>query len=726
MNKAEPHYDPLLECLVIFAKLFNRPISVDALIAGLPVEPHQNGPELFSIDSSKGMFSRVAKRAGFASRLIKRDLDQLNSLLLPCILILKNRNACVLEEIDYAKRQAKVIFPEVGDGEEWVVLDDLNDQYIGFAFLLKNEYQHIATEPRLVSSGEGHWFWGTLMRSKDVFSSVILASLMINLFVIATPLFTMNVYDRVVPNDALETLWVLAIGVALVYVFDTVLRLIRTYFLETAGKKSDVVMSSILFEQVLNLKMDQWPKSVGAFASNLRDFESIRNFFTASTVATLVDLPFSILLLLLVLYIGGPIVMVPLITIALLLLYSGLIVKPMRKSVESVYEASANKNAHLIESLSSIQTIKALGASHHAQWIWEEASGDIAAKSMNSRMMSNSISVITNLLTQLNTVAIIIFGIYQIGALELSLGGLIAVVMLSSRAVAPMGQVATLITQYHQTKAAYDTLNDLMKKPVERSDDQNYVRRLAFDGRIDFKNLSFTYPESQYASLDGINLTIKPGEHVGVIGKVGSGKSSLAKLLVALYEPSSGALSVDGININQIDPADLRKHIGYLSQDVQLIRGSIRENLSYRNPQVTDDRLLEVAALCGVDQFVNRLPSGFDTPVGEQGASLSGGQRQAIALGRAMLLGESILVLDEPTSDMDNTTESKIRQNLYNYTRDKTLVLITHKAAMLDLVERLIVIDQGKIIMDGPKEAVLKELQGAQGAGDNKGEPANA
>ena len=394
--------------------------------------------------------------------------------------------------------------------------------------------------------------------------------------------------------------------------------------------------------------------------------------------------------------------------------------------MESVYEASANKNAHLIESLSSIQTIKALGASHHAQWVWEEASGDIAAKSMNSRMMSNSISVITNLLTQLNTVAIIIFGIYQIGALELSLGGLIAVVMLSSRAVAPMGQVATLITQYHQTKAAYDTLNDLMKKPVERSDEQNYVRRLAFDGRIDCKNLTFTYPESQYASLDGINLTIKPGEHVGIIGKVGSGKSSLAKLLVALYEPTSGSLSVDGININQIDPADLRKHVGYLSQDVQLIRGSIRENLSYRNPQVTDDRLLEVASLCGVDQFVNRLPSGFDTPVGEQGASLSGGQRQAIALGRAMLLGESILVLDEPTSDMDNTTESKIRQNLFKYTRDKTLVLITHKAAMLDLVERLVVIDQGKIIMDGPKEAVLKELQGNQAADSDKGEPANA
>ncbi|TNC79547.1 MAG: type I secretion system permease/ATPase [Oleiphilus sp.] len=712
MNQVESDYDPLLECLVIFAKLFNRPVSVDALIAGLPVGPDENGPELFSINSSKGMFSRVAKRAGFASRLIKRELMQLDGLLLPCILILKNRNACILEEIDARNKRAKVIFPEVGEGEEWVPLDQLEEQYMGFAFLLKSEYQQRAAQTSQLKVNQGHWFWDTLDKSKDVFFSVLMASLLINLFAIATPLFTMNVYDRVVPNDALETLWVLAIGVALVYIFDTALRFIRTYFLETAGKKSDVIMSSILFEQVLNLKMDHWPKSIGAFASNLRDFESIRNFFTASTLATLVDLPFAILLLLIVFYIGGAIVAIPLITMLLLLLYSAAVVKPLRRSVESVYEASANKNAHLIESLSAIQTIKALGASHHAQWVWEESSGDIAEKSMNSRMLSNSISVVTNLLTQLNTVAIIIFGIYMIGDLELSLGGLIAVVMLSSRAVSPMGQVATLITQYHQTRAAYDNLNELMKKPVERSESKPYVRRPSFEGQIECKHMSFTYPEAQSAALEDISISIQPKEHVGIIGKVGSGKSSFAKLLLSLYEPSSGSLSIDGININQIDPADLRMNIGYLSQDVQLVHGTIRDNLIYRNPKITDERLLEVSALCGVDQFVNRLPSGFDTQVGEQGVSLSGGQRQAIGLGRAMLLGESILVLDEPTSHMDNTTESVIRKNLYEYTRDRTLVLVTHKAAMLDLVERLIVIDQGRVLMDGPKAEVMAALKG--------------
>ncbi len=712
MNTGNQHYDPLLECLVIFSKLFNRPVSVESLISGLPVKPGEIGPELFSIKSSKGMFSRVAKRAGFASRLIKRDLSQISELLLPCILVLENRNACILESIDHKNQRARVIFPEVDGGEEWLSVDKLAKEYIGFAFLLKKEFKQENTSSSPVSKKQGHWFWTTLARSKEVFLSVILASLLINVFVVATPLFTMNVYDRVVPNDALETLWVLAVGVMVVYIFDMALKFIRTYFLEVAGKKSDVIMSSIIFEQVLNLKMDHWPKSIGAFANNLRDFESIRNFFTASTMATLVDLPFSLLLLVLISYIGGPLVAVPMFIMAALLLYSFVIIKPLRESIESTFEASANKNAHLIESLHSIQTIKSLGAANHSQWVWEESSGEIARKSMRSRMLSNSIAVVTQFLMQLNTVGIIILGIYQISDLQLSLGGLIAIVMLSSRAVSPMGQVATLISQYQQTRTVFNTLDDLMHMPVERMEQKQYVRRPIFDGQIEFKNVSFTYPEAQQASLSDISLMIKPQEHVGIIGKVGSGKSSITKLLIGLYEASEGAISIDGINSNQIDPADLRRHIGYLSQDIGLMRGSIRENMVYRNPQVNDERLLQAAELSGVDQFVNKLPAGFDTTVGEQGVCLSGGQRQAIALGRALLLDEPILMLDEPTSHMDNTTEAMIRKRLFDYTRDKTLLLITHKTAMLSLVERLIVVDDGRIVMDGPKEKVMKALQG--------------
>jgi ATP-binding cassette subfamily C protein LapB len=711
MTDIEHTYDPLLSCLVVFSKLYNRPVTVDALISGLPVAPGARGPEMFSIKRSKGMFQRVAARAGFASRLIKRDLEEISGLLLPCILVLKNRDAVILEKIDRKTGQARVIFPEVSGGAEWIDFAKLNESYAGFAFLLKLEFKQESASKKTLNLRKGHWFWDTLKLSKEAFVSVIVASILINFFVIATPLFTMNVYDRVVPNDAIETLWVLAIGVLLIYAFDMALRFLRTYFLEVSGKKSDVIMSSIIYEQVMNLKMSEWPRSVGAFANNLREFESIRGFFTSSTISALVDLPFSILLLILVAYIGGPLVVVPIVVMILLLLYSFAIMKPLRESIESTFEASANKNAHLIESLHSIQTIKSLGVASHSQWVWEESSGAIANKSMRSRILSSSIAVISQFLMQLNTVCIIIFGVYQISDQALSLGGLIAVSMLASRAVAPVGQVATLISQYQQTRTAFDSLDGIMNMPVERPENKQYVRRPSFDGHIEFKKVSFSYPEAQQASLTDISFEITPGEHVGIIGKVGSGKSSLAKLLIGLYEPTAGSISVDDINSKQIDPADLRQHIGYLSQEVGLMRGTIRDNLVYRDPQIRDERLLDVAALCGVDQFVNQLPSGYDTQVGEQGACLSGGQRQAIALGRALLRNESIVVLDEPTSNMDNSTEFRIKRKLFDYTRDKTLIVITHKTSMLDLVERLIVVENGRILLDGPKQQVVEKLK---------------
>lgn len=706
------HYDPLLECLVNFARIYHRPVSVDALVAGLPTKPGQTGPELFSIGNSKGLFSRVAERAGFASRLIRRDLEHLSDLLLPCILILKGRSACILEEIDRASGKAKVILPEIGEGEEWLDVDQLGEQYLGFAFLLKQTYRSQDREIRTARPHVDHWFWGTLKRSTGIYASIVLASVMVNLFVLATPLFTMNVYDRVVPNNAVETLWVLALGVATVYVFDTVLRFTRNHLLEVAGKKCDVIMSSLLFERVLDLRMAHWPKSVGSLASRMNQFESIRSFLTASTLVTLVDLPFSVIFLLTIAYIGDPLVAIPLITIGLLLLYSLILVRPLKNSVASVFEAAAHKNSLLIESLHSIQTIKTLGTSRHKQWQWEETTAEIAARSLRARTLSGSVGVVTNVLVQMNMVGIVILGVYEIIDLKLSLGGLIAVVILASRAIAPMAQIAGLITNYQQAKAAYVSLDALMNSEVERPDGKTFVRRPNFEGDIEFRSVSFNYPETTSPTLSGLSFKIKSGERVGVIGRVGSGKTTIAKLLLGLYQPSEGAVTIDGIDINQIDPADLRHGIAYLSQDVELLRGTIRDNIALKDPQAEDEDILEAARVAGVDLFVNRLAMGYDSPVGEHGHTLSGGQRQCLALARTVLLGEPVIVLDEPTNSMDNTTESAIREHLHAFTRDKTLVLVTHKAAMLDLVERLIVMDEGRVIMDGPKAEVLKQLQG--------------
>ena len=335
---------------------------------------------------------------------------------------------------------------------------------------------------------------------------------------------------------------------------------------------------------------------------------------------------------------------------------------------------------------------------------------------MRARILSSSITVVTNLLVQFNTIGLIVFGIYRISDQELSLGALIAIVMLASRAVGPMGQIASLITGFEQTRTAFTSLDDIMQKPTERNEGKAYVRRPDFEGGIQFKSVDFSYPESQKKSLSGINLNITPGEHVGIIGKVGSGKTTLLKLIIGLYQPASGTISIDNIDLNQIDPADLRRQIGYRSQDIELLRGSIRANIAYKDLHVNDERLLKAANVCGVDLFVNQLAEGFDTQVGEQGAFLSGGQRQAIALGRAVLLEEPILILDEPTNSFDNTTESIVKKRLYDYTRERTLILVTHKAPMLDLVERLIVVDEGRIVMDGAKDEVLQALKGSQNA----------
>ncbi len=702
--------DPLLQCLVIITKLNNKPFTAEALIEGLPTQKGQAKPELFSIDKPKSGFSRAAARAGFSSKLVKREIDKISPLVLPAILILKDGNACILKRFDKEKRHAKIILPDFEENEIWVSIDELKNEYLGYTFYLKKNYRFKQEETLTLTNEKTHWFWGTLWRSKKIYTDVIFASLIINIFVLASPLFTMNVYDRVVPNNAVETLWVLAIGVIVIYILDATLKFIRSYFLETAGKKSDVIMSSILFEKVMDLNMSVRPKSVGSFANNLKEFDSIRNFFTSSTIATIIDLPFTIIFLSVIYLIGGSLVIIPIITVTLVMIYTLFIKNPLRKSIESTYEAASHKNSVLIESLSNIETIKTMGASGNAQYQWEEASGEIATKSLKTKILSSSISTITSLLIQLNTVAIVVYGVYLIKNLELTMGGLIATVILASRAITPFGQLASLIANYEHTKTSYQNLNDIMKLPVDRPEGKEFVTRERFEGNIEFKDVTFSYPDEDKKALDNVSFSIKAGEKVGIVGKIGSGKTTIEKLILGLYKPQSGSILIDGIDINQIDPADLRKNIGYVPQDVNLFRGNVKENILYKAPYVNDETMLKASKLAGVDDFIKLHPKGYDMPVGERGDGLSGGQKQAIAIARAFLLDAPIILLDEPTNSVDNSMEAKIKNNLLKILKNKTTLLITHKMNLLQLVDRLIVMDNGKLILDGKKEEVLKKL----------------
>ncbi|MDD5212213.1 MAG: type I secretion system permease/ATPase [Sulfuricurvum sp.] len=702
--------EPLLQCLVLFTQLYHKPFTADALISGLPIDPKGDGAHLYTLKDSKSLFSRAASRAGLNSTLINRKLSDISALQLPMILLLKNSNACILVSISDDRKTYKIVLPAEEAVVETVPFETLEEEYIGFSFLIKKPFVYDENDFLTLNIEQKHWFWDTIKLSKGIYRDVIYATVLVNLFVLASPMFTMSVYDRVIPNNAKETLWVFAIGVLIIYVLDTFLKFTRAILLENAGKKSDIIMSSIIFERVLDLKMASHPKSVGSFASNLKDFDAIRLFLTNATLTALVDFPFAILFLLVIGYIGGWMVMVPITMMLLILSYALIVRVPLRESIEQTHKAAAAKNSILVEALQNIETLKTLGTMGQVQWAWEEATGEIAQKSLKSRLISSSIGTVTGFLIQLSTILSIIFGVYLIGEHELTMGGLIAIVIISSRAVAPMGQVAALIANYSDAKSAYDIINDIIGQPMERPHGKKFITRPQIKGEIIINDLSFAYEDTQHNALNHVSLTIKPGEKVAIIGRMGSGKSTIAKLLLHLYEPQSGSILLDGIDIQQIDPADLRNNISYVSQDITLFKGNAKENITYRSTHASDEQMLHAAVISGADEFIRKHPKGYEMPIGERGMGLSGGQRQSIGIARALLLESPIIIMDEPTHSMDQMSENQLLDNLKKYCNDKTAIFITQKNSVLTLVDRIIVMNEGRVYLDGPKDEVIAKL----------------
>ena len=702
----------LLQTLSLFASRYAKAVTMEKLTAGLPLPPVADSPDLLTFSQANTLFSRAAHRAGFKTTLVERDIETILELHLPMILLLAHGQSCILEAFNEDRSQVKVVYPGDKPLEEWVEIDALSQEYLGYAFLLKEDIRRDEKTTFSQQQHKKHWFWDTLKLSLPIYRDVLLASLLVNLFVLASPLFTMSVYDRVIPNNATETLMVFAAGVITVYILDGFLKFFRTRMLEIAAKKSDVVMSSIIFEKVLDLKIAMHPKSVGSFASNIRDFDAIRSFLTNATMSVLIDMPFAVIFLLVIYYIGGMIVIIPIVMMLLILIYALIIKKPLEKSIESTHEASARKNGILIESLHNIETIKTQGMSGQVQWQWEESVGEIAQKSLYSRLLSASVPTITGLLVQLNTVLIVIYGVFMIKDLELTMGGLIGIVILASRTVAPMGQVAALLTNYSDAKTAYDVINTITTQPMERLSDQHFIERESFKGKIEFKNVTFSYPETEVPALKEVSFVINPGEHIGIIGRIGSGKSTIEKLMLKLYDPDEGSILIDDVDISQIDPERLRKFIGYVSQDIVLFRGTVKENILHRSPVASDEKMLEVSRLSGVDEFVRRHPMGYNMPIGERGQGVSGGQRQSIGIARALISDAPVMLLDEPTNALDQQSESQLMGHFAKAFSGKTLILVTQKLSLLATTPRVIVMHEGKVFLDGKRDEVIKVLKG--------------
>ena len=694
--------DSLLGCLLLACRSHQVATTKDALIAGLPLRNGKMTPALFK---------RAAERVNLSVTILKKPLNQIRAEFLPVTLLLQNDEACKLISINKATNTARVIYPELGDAEVAVALDEIAAQYVGYVIVTKTKYVFDKRAPEVGKVRLRHWFWGTLAENKRIYRDVMVAAFVVNMFALAMPMFTMNVYDRVVPNRSVETLWVMAIGVAVIVIGDLILRTMRGYFLDWASARIDVKLSARIMEQVLGTRLEQRPNSVGSLASNLRSFESVRDFITSATITTLIDVPFGLIFIIVMAWISPPMVIPVLVGAVVMLLYAFSVQSKMHELSETMYRAGAVRNATLIESLVGLETIKALGIEGGMQRKWEHSARYLTEVGSKLKLLSQSISNGSNAIQQIISVSLILLGVYLVTSGDLTMGGLIASTMLASRALVPISQTAGLLTQYHTAATSLKSLDEIMNKPIERPLDSNFLSRPTFRGDIEFREVSFKYPGAEESALTNVSFKIKAGEHVALLGRMGSGKTTIHKLMLGLYQPTEGAILIDGIDARQIDPAELRRCVGYVQQDTHLFYGTMRENLTITTPHADDSAILAAAHAGGIDDFINAHPKGFDLLVGERGETLSGGQKQGVGIARALIGKPSILLLDEPTSAMDHSGEDAVKKRLIDASAGKTMVLISHRSSLFDMAERIIVLDSGRVVADGPKEQVIEALR---------------
>ncbi|HAJ71333.1 MAG TPA: type I secretion system permease/ATPase [Methylophilaceae bacterium] len=695
-------FDSLLGCLMLTCRSQQIATTRDAVIAGLPLRNGKMTPALFK---------RAAERLNLSATILKKPLKQIRSEFLPVTLLLKDDEACKLSRLDIENNAAWVVFPELGDAESIISITELEEKYAGYFISVKPKYVFDKRAPEVGKVRLRHWFWGTLAENKRIYRDVLVAAFVVNLFALVMPMFTMNVYDRVVPNRAIETMWVMAIGVLVIVLGDMLLRSMRAYFLDWASARVDVKLSARIMEQVLGIHLDQRPNSVGSFASNLRSFESVRDFITSATITALIDLPFGLIFIVVMAWINIYMVIPVVVGGLMMLLYALSVQTKMHALSETMYRASALRNATLIESLVGLETIKSLGMEGGMQRKWEHSATYLTEVGSKLRLLSSSINNGSNAIQQIITVALVLLGVYLVNSGDLTMGGMIASTMLASRALAPIAQTAGLLTQYHTASTSLHSLDEIMNKSVERPADSSFLSRPVFSGEIEFREVSFQYPGAEEKALSKVSFKIKAGEHVALLGRMGSGKSTINKLILGLYKPTEGAILIDGIDSRQIDPAELRRSIGYVQQDTHLFYGTMRENITARNPHADDATVLAAAHIGGIDEFVNAHPKGFDLLVGERGETLSGGQKQAVGIARAFINRPPIVLLDEPTSAMDHSGEEAVKKRLTEATQGSTVVLISHRSGLFDLVSRIIVIDSGKIVADGSKTDVIEALR---------------
>jgi ATP-binding cassette subfamily C protein LapB len=700
-----PRSDPLAASLTYLAAHHGRAVSREALLGGLPILDGQ---------LSVALYDRAARRAGLETEAIKRDIADIPAIVLPAVLIMRNGTALILLGIDTVNQSVKVLDPTgPSDAPQVLSIKALSADYTGYTFLVRAAAEANA---RAVAAGDlprNHWFWSVVKVHWRSYGHIALAALLINVLALAMPLFTMSVYDRVIPNGAIPSLVALSVGMGIAIVFDFVLRAVRSRMIDVTGKTMDVVLAANIFEHVMAVKMAQRPASVGILANQLRDFDSVREFFTSGSIVSATDLLFAMLFLAVLFTIAGPLAWIPLIMLPVMIAVGFIMQRPLDRAMKRLQAESAARHGVLVESLSGLETVRATGSEARMQTAWERSVAATARSGEDVHFWSSLTLTSASSAQQITSLLMVIIGVFLILDGKLSVGALVAANMLAGRVLGPIAGIASIITRGTQTLASLKSIDRIMSLERERSPERAYVTRKINEGRISFENVSFSYPNAPGKALDKVTFKIEAGEKIGIIGRVGSGKTTVGRLLLGFYEAQEGRILVDGVDSRQYDPSDLRTGIGFALQDTDLFFGKLRDNIALGKPHATDEEVLEAARLAGVESFIAGHPMGYDMPISEGGRSLSGGQKQAIGLARVLIRKPRVLFLDEPTAHFDVRSESEFLERLKALRDERmTIIISTHRLSLLGMVDRLLLFDNGRLVADGPRDKVMAILQG--------------
>lgn len=650
---------------------------------------------------------RLATKLGFESTINRKELSRIADISVPLILITKNNGSVVLKAI-LSKDEFEIAGYQGPSTIKRVSREYLENLYTGFCIDFTKKYSFDKRALELTIQTKPSWLSQTISQYKKIYIQIGVSTVMINIFAMIYPLFVMNIYDRVIPNNSIYTLWALVIGMILIYIFDFIIKVLRTIFIDVTSKSNNLSIESELFEKVLGMHLNYMPKSAGGFANGIKDVSHIREFFTSGMLNTIIDLPFVIVFLVFIgVLAGAAVTIVSVVSLVLTIGVSFYYQAKMQQSVNLNMQGLSQKQAILVEALNNLENLKGIGAEDRMQMLWKNYLEIENEHGHKVKFYSGMASNIAQFIQQAAQVGTILWGCYKVLELHLTVGTLIACSMLVGRVLAPITNLSAMLIKFEQLKQALFGIEKILNTPQEFSIDKQYIYKTSLEGDIVFEHVSFAYPNAKILTLDDINFTIKKGEKIGIVGYMGSGKTTILRLLTKLYDPSKGMIKIDNIDISQIDPFNLRMFVGYVSQEPTLFFGTIRDNLLIGNSNVSDERLAWAAEKSGLLDFISKYPQGISFPIGEGGAGLSFGQRQTINIARCLLRNPKILLMDEPTSGMDNTSELYFIKRFQTILTNQTVILVTHRKSLLSLVDRVIIMHNGKIVKDTDKNSVL-------------------